>query len=252
MHTSAKIKAELFVKHYLQHLPRQDGQVRVLEVGSKSYLDQDTLRYLFTDAPFHYTGLDIEAGKNVDLVPADTFIWDELANESFDLVISSQTFEHNPYFWVTFAEMARVVSSNGLLLITAPGGGRVHRFPFDCWRFYPDSWQMLCDMAGIELLESHFENDSTAHIVPGGTWRDSSLIARKGEMKGPAAASFYDRLKSICAPFRGLKLAEAKPDRSLGPCFAAYEQLVRQQYTPSMGKNLERALRRYSPPRITD
>ena len=57
----------------------------------------------------------------MDLVPKHPFVWNEIANETFDFVVSGQTFEHNPFFWITFAEMARVLTQGGLLLIIAPG-----------------------------------------------------------------------------------------------------------------------------------
>ena len=43
-------------------------------------------------------------------------------------------------FWVTFAEMARVVKAGGFVYISVPVNGPVHRHPMDCWRFYPDAY----------------------------------------------------------------------------------------------------------------
>lgn len=36
-------------------------------------------------------------GPNVDLVPKDIYYWEEITDESFDLVISGQVFEHIEY-----------------------------------------------------------------------------------------------------------------------------------------------------------
>jgi SAM-dependent methyltransferase len=156
VHLSSYTKAQKFVEVYGAEFPRHEGLVRVLEVGSKSHHAQDTYRALFDTAGYAYTGLDIEAGSNVDIVPANPFVWNELADCSFDACISGQTFEHNPYFWVTFAEMARVLVPGGLTFVVAPGGGSVHRYPVDCWRFYPDAWPALSALCGMELLESYF------------------------------------------------------------------------------------------------
>ena len=250
MHKSAQIKVEFFLKHYRHDFPRSGEITKVLEIGSKSYLEQDTLRPMFPAGTYGYVGLDIEAGPNVDLVPADPYIWHEIADEAFDVCVSSQTFEHNPYFWVTFCEMARVLRQGGYLFISAPGAGKVHRFPYDCWRFYPDAWAALCHMAGIELVETHFEKDHTAAIVPGGSWRDSTVIARKPVLPANDRETFYRRLAAIVAPFAAQTFGQGPAALGPGPCFADYERYVAQTYRLSPLKQVERGLRRYSPPAI--
>ncbi|WP_048710229.1 methyltransferase domain-containing protein [Microvirga massiliensis] len=95
-------------------------------------------------------------------MPKNGYVWFELSDDRYDVAISGQTFEHNPFFWVTFCEMARILKPGGVLFVIAPGGGRVHRFPYDCWRFYPDSWGALCTLSGMHLVETYFEKDSTA------------------------------------------------------------------------------------------
>jgi hypothetical protein len=73
----------------------KDG-ARVLDVGSSARPGTLSYRSLFSSCD--YVGLDIAETGNVDFVPADPFAWTELESESFDVVISGQTFEHNPYF----------------------------------------------------------------------------------------------------------------------------------------------------------
>lgn len=63
------------------------------------------------------------------------------------------------FFWLTFMEILRILKSDGILLITVPANAAVHRYPVDCWRFYPDSGMALRNWArrqGVkaELLES--------------------------------------------------------------------------------------------------
>lgn len=43
---------------------------------------------------------------------------------AFDLVMSNATLEHDPLFWLTLAEMRRVLKPSGLLLIGVPGYAR--------------------------------------------------------------------------------------------------------------------------------
>ena len=201
MHFSSYVKAQTFLAVYGNDLPRSDGRIRVLEIGSKIHLGQDTYRELFSAPTYAYIGLDIEPGPNVDIVPTKEFVWDEVADCSNDLCISGQTFEHNPYFWITFAEMARILTPGGLAFVVAPGSGHVHRYPLDCWRFYPDSWAALCALTGMELLECYFEDDQLASRVVGGAWRDSAVVARKPLMSAGALGAYHQRLASIVRLF---------------------------------------------------
>ena len=179
--------------------------------GTISYRD------LFGTPDFEYVGLDVEAGHNVDIVPDDPFCWTDIAAESFDIVISGQAFEHNPYFWITAAEIARVLVPNGLTAVIAPSAGSVHRFPYDCWRFYPDSWAATSAYVGLDLVESFTEQPAADRPI-GGTrhWLDAMMIARKPEACG---ADFYGRLEAIVAMRPRTPLAEPKA----GPAAQAYK-----------------------------
>src|SRR5271156_5012064 len=138
-------------------LERERDTLRVLDVGSMG--DRaSSYRALFQPPAFEYVGLDLADGP------------------SFDLVISGQAFEHNPFFWITLADIARVLVQGGLTAIIAPSTGPVHRHPFDCWRFYPDSWSVLCQYVGLELLESSVDDGSWRKMVPGTmAWRESFM-----------------------------------------------------------------------------
>ena len=206
--------------------PPSDGaNWRVLDIGSMSYLDHDSYRALFSDGPYEYLGLDIAPGPNVDIVPTDPYSWNELATESFDLVISGQSLEHNPYFWITFAEIARVLRVGGLTAIIAPSAGREHRCPFDCWRFYPDSWTALCAFVGLEPVEHYVETEGLK-IVDGLEWRDSLMVAHKPARAPDAEAdAFYDRLRQIVATRVPMPADHGNELR--GPAIEAYESRVR-------------------------
>src|SRR5271166_1615924 len=45
----------------------------------------------------------------------------QFADAAFDVVVSNATLEHDPRFWLTLAEMRRVLKPGGLLLIGVPG-----------------------------------------------------------------------------------------------------------------------------------
>jgi SAM-dependent methyltransferase len=194
-----------------------DRPLRVLDVGSGSRPGVLTYGQLFEVPDFEYVGLDIEAGYNVDVVPDDPFSWPTIETESFDLVISGQTFEHNPYFWITAAEIARVLVPGGLTAIIAPSAGKVHRYPYDCWRFYPDSWSATCTYVGLDLEESFIDAPSPDRPIGGARmWHDSLMVARKPSV---VSADFYRRLDAIVAT-RTSSPSPAEP--KAGPAAAAY------------------------------
>jgi SAM-dependent methyltransferase len=236
----------MFLQEYGNEFPQ--AGVRVLEIGSKAHDAQDTYRPLFPAPRFAYTGLDIEAGNNVDIVPANTFVWSEIADGCFDLCLSASTFEHNPFFWITFAEVARVTRPGGLALIIAPGAGHVHRYPYDCWRFYPDSWGALCTMTGMELVESYFETDKIVAANPENIWRDSAVVARKPRLSGPELDAFHARLRKIVSLFVDERPpSQIAPERH-GKWVHAYERYMENKYPMTLGRAIHERIRR--PPRI--
>ncbi len=201
-----------------------DRPIRVLDVGSCSLGNVLTFRELFAPPKFDYVGLDIAAGQNVNVVPGDPFCWTEFGSESFDLVISGSMLEHNPYFWITVAEIARVLVQDGLTVLIAPSTGYPHRVPFDCWRFYPDSWSAMCSYVGLELIETYRERPSWRKTVPGPYWREAMMVARKPSFQDEQArGNFYNRIDAIVAT--RIDLPSPNLRRGGGPAGTRYEQV---------------------------
>jgi SAM-dependent methyltransferase len=201
MHVQSYSKMQSFFRVYGAEVPKDaNGKARVLDVGSKSYDGHTTYKTIVDAEGYDYLGLDLEDGLNVNVVPKTPFVWPEIADESVEVAISGQTFEHNPFFWATMSEMARVLVPGGFLVIIAPGSGPVHRYPIDCYRFYPDSWSALCALVGMELVETYWEPDSVeAEMEDWAQWRDTMVIARKPRGADPEGAA---RRAQLIAPFR--------------------------------------------------
>ena len=175
---------------------------------------------------------------DVDFIPGNPFCRQEIESESFDLVISGSMLEHNPYFWITVAEIARVMAQDGLAVLIAPSTGHPHRYPLDCWRFYPDSWSAMCTYVGLELVETYREPLSWRKTVPGTYWREAMMVARKHPFGDEhARADFYRRIDAIVATRTELPNPELSR-RPGGPAATRYSRSTlcrrkRWQFGPS-------------------
>lgn len=181
MHQSSYDKMQRFRQRYLsdaEHRPLQ-----ILDIGSQNV--NGCYRPIFDAPAWSYTGLDMCAGDNVDLVVHNPYDWRELASNSMDVVVSGQALEHIEYFWVTMMEISRVMRSDGLCCIIAPSAGVEHRYPVDCWRFYADGFHALGRYVGLEVLVASTQWESEHYTVDDSDiWKDSVLIARKPRLSG--------------------------------------------------------------------
>ncbi|WP_320173135.1 methyltransferase domain-containing protein [Maridesulfovibrio sp.] len=183
MHRSSYARMQWFVENYC-HSPERN--LSVLDIGSCAVNKDDplqTYRPLFAEDKFSYTGLDMVTGPNVDIAVNNPYCWRELENNSFDVVISGQVFEHIEFFWETMKEIARVLKAGGLLSIVVPGpfGVAYHACPVDCYRFFADGMIAMARYAGLEVI--HASSAAAPKNAPD-IWyetRDSFLIARKSE-----------------------------------------------------------------------
>ena len=115
----------------------------MLDIGAQDV--NGSLRPLVPEG-CRYIGLDFEAGPGVDLVLDDPYRLPFDAG-SVDTVVSSSCFEHVEFFWLMFNEVLRVLKPNGLFYLNVPSNGEFHRYPVDCWRFYPDAGMALVNWA---------------------------------------------------------------------------------------------------------
>ena len=207
MHQTAMDAGRLFFECYWR-----EGFDHILDVGA-----QDVSGSLRAVAPpgATYIGVDIVAGKGVDLVLGDPYAY-PFPDGHFDAVVSTSCWEHNPMFWLTFLEDLRVLSARGFLYVNAPSSGPYHGYPLDHWRFYPDAGIAL-ELWGrrmlhpVRLIESfvtdqrvHFFNDYVMVFTKDPDFTPKSYIqdhrtsamfnARKGTVR-PMEANAHTLLK---------------------------------------------------------
>lgn len=157
MHDTAQINAQAFVDQYVR------AGDRVLEIGPGP---DTTIRAMLTHCEYHST----ELGADPYDLPYDS--------NHFDAVIASSVYEHMPWFWEHFVQCQRVIRPGGHMYIQAPANGPVHRFPVDCWRFYPDSGPALASYAQhrgypCQVVQTH-TTQPRADI-----WQDHIIITQK-------------------------------------------------------------------------
>lgn len=182
------LRMQWFKENYLD---RWDGEeeidvLDVLDVGSQTVSGQSTsYKTLFDSSTesvkFNYTGLDMAQGVNVDIVVKNPYVWKEISDNAYDVVISGQVFEHVEFPWFTIREMARVLKPGGLMCIIAPSMSMLHRYPVNCQNYFSDGLIALSKYAGLETLHA---STNYAPEGAGVEWydklnQDSILVARK-------------------------------------------------------------------------
>jgi len=110
-------------KHFFQEVKNQFPiffiNSKVLEIGSLDI--NGSIRDCF-ETPTEYIGVDLEEGPGVDFVGEGQKI--EFSDEYFDCTLSSECFEHNPYWLETFVNMVRMTRQGGLVTFSCASEGR--------------------------------------------------------------------------------------------------------------------------------
>ncbi len=179
MHSSALLNLKNFFSIYLKNFDNP----KILDFGSQSLSDHVGAKVLLNkmNIKYEYTGVDIEKGSNVDIILKDPYSFEEIPDSTYDVIISTSVFEHVEFFWLTYLEILRILKPNGIFYFNVPSNGDFHRWPQDCWRFYPDSGNALINWAKRNnykpiLLESFV---SKQYLECG--WNDYVSVTLKDE-----------------------------------------------------------------------
>ncbi|WP_345814534.1 class I SAM-dependent methyltransferase [Paraburkholderia sp. PREW-6R] len=180
MHPTAMQNCRQFFDCYAPHVLSAETGAKVIELGSQDI--NGSLRSVCPDG-YVYTGVDFVEGRGVDVVLQDPYVL-PFEDDSTDIVLASSVFEHSEMFWLLFLEVMRVLKPAGLFYLNVPSNGDFHRWPVDCWRFYPDSGKALVTWAkrnGLQplLLESY------TSAQQGDQWNDFVAVFLKDESHAP-------------------------------------------------------------------
>lgn len=140
------------LKFAQQH--RHKTVATILDYGGRRVEGHDSYFSLIQHlVNFEYLGVDIVDGVGVDVIMTDPYCC-PLPDQSADIIVTGQMFEHCEFFWLTVKDMARLLRPGGYLLAITPSAGAVHKYPVDCWRFYPDAYGALAKWANLELINT--------------------------------------------------------------------------------------------------
>ena len=131
MHDTAMKHGKLFFDAYV----KKAANLTIVDIGA---LDVNGSLRSVAPADNKYVGVDFANGRGVDVLITDPYKL-PFKKDSVDVVVSSSCFEHSEFFWLSFNEIQRILKPSGLLYLNAPSNGPFHKFPVDCYRFYPDS-----------------------------------------------------------------------------------------------------------------
>ena len=187
MHQSSYDKMEKFKEKYLDD--RTHTKLIIIDIGSYDF--NGSYKPIFNNPLWKYIGVDMEHGKNVDIVIKSLYKWTEIPSNFADVVISGQTFEHIEYPWRTMKEIRRILKPNAISCIIVPSSGPEHRFPLDCWRIYPDGLNAIAKFADMDIVETYCQYENQNYQNDGSNmWKDSVLIAKKPNSPGLKSAVY--------------------------------------------------------------
>jgi hypothetical protein len=130
------------------------GKMKVghlLEVGSRAR--SGIVRKGITPHNWTYTGLDVMAGDNVDVVGDAHDLSSIFSPKKFDAVVAFSVLEHLLMPWKFVVELNKILNIGSIGLFTTHQAWPLHDAPWDFWRFSDKAWSALFNKAtGFEIV----------------------------------------------------------------------------------------------------
>jgi hypothetical protein len=155
-----------FVEDVKRSFPEMFENKNVLEIGSLDI--NGSVRDVFSNCS--YIGVDLDYGSGVDFVCAGQDL--KFRPGFFDVSISCECFEHNPYWFETFTNMIRMTKH--LVIVTCATEGRPEHgtsrtsagdSPFNAeWNYYrnltAEDFHNSCDFSMFQKFEFYTNQET--------------------------------------------------------------------------------------------
>jgi SAM-dependent methyltransferase len=183
----------------------------ILQIGSKeAIVDRSARRWRDLFPTDEFTGVDIEAGANVDQVADICSEFCELdalfGGRRFGFIICQHVLEHVRKPWVAASNIQRLLKPGGHCYIAAPWVQAFHGFPSDYWRF---SFPALLELFGdLEFIDMYYSASGTGFDAAYKVLVDGRVdLARTPfEIEGHFFQLEFDQARNLAlADFRGGK-----------------------------------------------
>ena len=152
MQLSALTNISLFKNLADRHFQHSD--ITVLYLGIHG--SHNDCKEIFSDrSKYSFTGLAFFSPcTDADKVQQNPYHWSEIADDSFDVIISDQIMDNISFPWMIIEEMNRKLKENGLICILTGPPTMQSQGLFDSGKYYPDAFQVLAKRFGLEVLEA--------------------------------------------------------------------------------------------------
>ena len=159
--TGVRTTTRALTRHYIDTL---DLGGDVLEIGGHTLAN--CAIGLFEEPRFRYHDLNLVASDIPNTIIADiTGCADVIPDASFDVVFSSDVFEHIDRPWLAAGEIARILRPGGIAITHTLFSWRNHPCPIDYWRYSAECLEFL--FADLTCLEKGYDLSQRRVDQPG-------------------------------------------------------------------------------------
>lgn len=135
--------SKLSRKRENKFLKKYSSDLKTLEIGAKSKANSQYFSNLTT--------LNIESGKEVDIVADAENLEEVVKDQSFDLILCISVLEHTKHPMKIVENINRILKKDGVVVVSVPFIMSLHDTPQDYWRF--TRYGLLELFKNFELIE---------------------------------------------------------------------------------------------------
>jgi hypothetical protein len=137
-----------FIKKVSDKILKEKSGLNWLEIGRQ---EQNVVKNTYTDRKI--LTLDLVADYDPDLIGDLTTLNEHIPSGKFGGIFCMEVLEHSVDPFASIAELSRLLTDGGFLVLSTPLNGRIHGPVPDCWRFTEFGLNILLRNFDIEIFE---------------------------------------------------------------------------------------------------